>query len=105
MICTHFFLTNNKKNILLSRLKYLQPKGSFRDSFLYNNLIYGVVTNLAELIGGESWENLVKTHLFDPIGMNSSSFLTTADFEKIDLAKGYIDYYGDLKHVPFEFSR
>ncbi|XP_063435302.1 uncharacterized protein LOC134716321 isoform X2 [Mytilus trossulus] len=90
---------------VIHRLKYLQPKGLFRDSFLYNNLIYGALTHLAELIGGDSWENLVKTHLFDPIGMNSSSFLTTADFEKIDLAKGYIEYYGDLKPVPFEFSR
>ncbi|XP_052099039.1 gigasin-6-like [Mytilus californianus] len=90
---------------VIHRLKYLQSKGSFRDSFFYNNLIYGVLTHIAELIGRESWEKLVKTHLFDPIGMNSSSFLTTADFEKIDLAKGYIDYYGNLKPVPFEFSR
>ncbi|XP_071129226.1 gigasin-6-like [Mytilus edulis] len=54
-----------RKN-LVARLKYLKPEGIFRGSYMYNNLMYGVVTYLAELIGNDSWENLVTKHIFEP---------------------------------------
>jgi CubicO group peptidase (beta-lactamase class C family) len=57
------------------------------------------------LIGGDSWENLVKKHLFDPLDMTSSTFVTTANPKDIAIAAGYIEYYGELHSVPFEFSR
>ena len=67
--------------------------------------MFGLATYMAEIIGGDSWENLVQTHLFDPLGMASSTFMTTTDPSRIDLAQGYYDYYGDLRPVPFDFTR
>jgi CubicO group peptidase (beta-lactamase class C family) len=95
------------KNIplLYRRLKHLDSTGRFRDSFYYSNLMYGLLTRIAEMLGGKTWEALVKEHIFDPLGMTSSNFATTADPEKLELAKGYIDIYGELKEAPWEFSR
>ena len=67
--------------------------------------MYGLVTYIAELFGGESWETLVKSEIFDPLEMTSSTFSTVADPEKIDLAQGYVDLDGELIPVPFEFSK
>jgi len=67
--------------------------------------MYGIITYMAEVIGGDSWERLVKKYIFDPLGMTSSSFMTTYDNDMFELAKGYVDYYGKLKPVPYEFSR
>ena len=67
--------------------------------------MYGLVTYIGEVLGGTSWEELVKSKLYDPLGMTSSTFTTTADPEQIDLAKGYIDVDGDLIPVPFELSK
>ena len=47
----------------------------------------------------------MKKHLFDPLGMMSSTFVTTASPKDIAIAAGYIEYYGELHSVPFEFSR
>lgn len=91
--------------IYYRRLKYLKPAGGFRDSYFYSNLMYGLVTYITEQIGGDSWENLVRNHLFTPLGMKSSTFMTEVDPDKIDLAHGYVEYYGELKPVPFNFSR
>ena len=88
-----------------SRFKYLKSRGEFRGSYIYSSLLYGIVTYITELIGGDSWENLVKKHLFDPLGMMSSTFVTTASPKDIAIAAGYIEYYGELHSVPFEFSR
>jgi CubicO group peptidase (beta-lactamase class C family) len=38
---------------------------------------------MAEGIGGDSWERLVKKYIFDPLGMTSSSFMTTYDNNKL----------------------
>jgi CubicO group peptidase (beta-lactamase class C family) len=48
---------------------------------------------MAEVIGGDSWERLVKKYIFDPLGMTSSSFMTTYDNNMVELAKGYVDYF------------
>ena len=87
------------------RLKYLRAVGGFRTSFYYSNLMYGLVTYIGEVLGGTSWEELIKSKLYDPLGMTSSTFTTIADPEQIDLAKGYIDIDGDLMPVPFELSK
>ncbi|KAL3887929.1 hypothetical protein ACJMK2_000314 [Sinanodonta woodiana] len=90
---------------LVGRLKYLKPIGGFRTSFYYNNLMYGLVTYITERLGGRKWEDLVMTELFQPIGMTSSSFVTTVDWDKVDFAVGYLDKDGHLYEVPHEYSR
>ncbi|XP_048733367.2 uncharacterized protein LOC125649702 [Ostrea edulis] len=97
--------TNLTRENLVQRMKHLDGTGRFRDSFYYSNLMYGLLTRIAEMLGGKTWEALVKEHIFDPLNMTSSNFATTADPEKVELAKGYIDHYGELKEVPWEFSR
>ncbi|KAK3098245.1 hypothetical protein FSP39_017595 [Pinctada imbricata] len=97
--------TNLTRANLIGRLKYLSFKGRFRDSFYYSNLMYGVLTHIAEVLGGKTWEELVKEHLFDPLGMTSSTFVTTAKSESLELAHGYFNNYGKMEPVPWELSR
>ena len=86
-------------------MQYLKPVGGFRTSYYYSNLMYGLVTYIAEVLGGDSWENLVRSKLFTPLEMTSSNFVTTADPKRLDIAQGYQDEDGELFPVPFEFSR
>lgn len=67
--------------------------------------MYGLLTRIAEMIGGKQWEVLVKEHIFDPLDMTSSNFATTADPENLELATGYNDDYGELKKVPWQLSK
>ncbi|CAC5384173.1 unnamed protein product [Mytilus coruscus] len=99
------FDTDLTRKNLVDRLKYLKPEGVFRGSYMYNSLMYGVVTHLAEIIGKDTWENLVHKHIFEPLEMNTSTFVTTAELEKILLAKGYVEYYGELHPVQYNFTR
>ena len=90
----------------LRRLQLLPSNDQFRVKFTYSNLIYGLVTYLAEVIGGDTWENLLTSHLLKPIGMDQTTFLTTADMSTIpDLATGYISFGDKLSPVNPEFSR
>lgn len=59
---------------LFERLKYLEPKGPIRTTFLYNNMMYVGVGYAAELVTGQTWETLVQTRLLDPLEMGSTTF-------------------------------
>lgn len=98
-------LDNNLTRVtVVERLKYIEAEKEFRGSYLYSSVLYGVITYLAEIIGGNTWENLVKEHIFDPLGMTSSTFVTTANHRKIHLTTGYDEYFGELRSVSFEFA-
>ena len=46
------------------------PPGQFE----YSNLSYLVAGAMAERLTGQSWETLMQTHLFDPLGMSGAGF-------------------------------
>lgn len=73
---------------LLRRMHYIKSKDQFRTSFAYSDLNYALVTYISEKLGGKRWEDLIHEELFQPLGMDSSTFAsTTRDFSKV--ATGY----------------
>jgi CubicO group peptidase (beta-lactamase class C family) len=60
------------------RLRYLQPKSSFRTTYAYSNVMYMVAGQLIEAVSGERWEDYLRHHVLLPAGMA----LTTTDNEK-----------------------
>ena len=47
-----------------------------RDGFTYSNFMYIMLGRVAEVLGQDTWENLVTSRLFEPLGMNSTRILT-----------------------------
>ncbi|KAJ8304725.1 hypothetical protein KUTeg_018308 [Tegillarca granosa] len=64
---------------LVKRLKYLKPVGEFRNGFYYSDILYGLVTAIAERISRKSWEKLMTEEIFKPLSMTSSDLVTTVD--------------------------
>ena len=61
----------------------------FRTDFHYSNYMYMLAGYVAEFITGDSWESLVKTRLFDRLGMRDSGFVDTASGLR-DMATPYV---------------
>jgi CubicO group peptidase (beta-lactamase class C family) len=81
---------------LLYRLRYLQPfprlqgqPPSFRNLFLYNNIMYMVAGHLLEILFGVSYESIIKTRILDPLGMTATSFSLASLTGAGNYAKGY----------------
>lgn len=66
---------------VLTKLPYLGLDGSFREKFIYNNLLYGVAGLVEERVTHTPWEKLVDSRIFQPLGMRHS-FATFADFQR-----------------------
>ncbi len=91
---------------LFERLKYLDPKESPRQIFLYNNMMYAGVGYSIQLQSGKTWADFVRERIFQPLGMTHTVYsiadmLKQADYgvpfderrDSFDLYK--IPYYED----------
>lgn len=56
---------------LFERLKYLEPKESPRQLFLYNNMMYAGVGYATELQSGKPWPQFVRERIFQPLEMKA----------------------------------
>jgi CubicO group peptidase (beta-lactamase class C family) len=54
---------------IVEKLALVEPAYSMRDGFIYQNVMYIVAGELAAAIGGTTWEELLATRLFEPLGM------------------------------------
>src|SRR2546426_2589324 len=59
---------------LFERLKYLEPKESPRQIFLYNNMMYAGAGHAIELQSGKTWAEFVRERILQPLNMNSTVF-------------------------------
>lgn len=58
---------------IVRRLRWLPQRLPFRSRYDYNNLGYVVVGQALAATSGESWDDQVRTRLFQPLGMTRSS--------------------------------
>lgn len=89
---------------LIERLASLELTADLREKFQYNNLLFMTAGFLAGDLAGTTWEQLVRTRLFAPLGMKRSNF-SVLDAEKDpDHALPYDDKGekdGALKRIPY----
>ena len=66
---------------LFDKIRFLEPEQPLRTTFLYNNLMFTAAGYVVELKSGMPWEQFVRTNIFQPLDMKSTTF-TLADAMK-----------------------
>jgi CubicO group peptidase (beta-lactamase class C family) len=57
---------------MIRRLRYVKPTASFRSTWQYNNVVYGIAGLLVEKLSGMPWQDFVRTRIFTPLGMSET---------------------------------
>ncbi|KAJ7210967.1 beta-lactamase/transpeptidase-like protein [Mycena rebaudengoi] len=74
----HDFMYSMSENAssVIKRLQYLKPSTGFREDLQYTNLMYIVLSYLPTALvpGRPSFERYVKEHIFDPLGLNPTTY-------------------------------
>ena len=87
---------------LFERLQYLEPTKDLRSFWQYQNLMYMVAGYLVETISGQTWEEFVREHLFQPLEMKSSNFdIVQTSREAEDYSHPYREKTDGIKEIPF----
>ena len=90
------------RNDLLNRLQYLDLSTDLRGKFQYNNLMYVMTGVLIERVTGQSWEEAIKSRVFNPLGMNSSNLSVLESQKSDDFSLPYQKKFGSLQAIPFK---
>jgi len=57
---------------ILRRVRFLTPAYSIRGGFVYQNIMYGAAGEVVARASGVSWEEFIRTRIFQPLGMSRS---------------------------------
>ncbi len=86
---------------LVERLPYLEPNEDFREKFQYQNLMFLTAGHLTAEVAGMSWEDVLRTRIFEPLGMTSSNFSVALSQKARDSATPYTLKEKTALDVPF----
>ena len=83
----------------LRRIRYLRPAVSFREKPLYSNLGFFVAGMVAGRVAGSSWEEVVRSRIFAPLGMSRSATSMLAMPADDNHAGAYASIDGRIRSV------
>jgi CubicO group peptidase (beta-lactamase class C family) len=87
---------------MVEHLRFLEPSRDLRSSYQYNNLAFVTAGYLAGKLAGSSWEDVVRTRLFEPLGMKRSGFSIGQAKSDPDSAHAYQkDDKQEVKPIPY----
>ena len=65
--------TENSRDEILRRTRFIKPTWSLRSTFGYQNLMYLAAGQIVAKVTGQSWDDFVAARIFTPLGMSASS--------------------------------
>ncbi|KAH3854811.1 uncharacterized protein LOC127870813 [Dreissena polymorpha] len=84
--------------MLAKKIKNLPQAAPYPSTMLYNNMMYVMLGHVIEVLGDDTWENLLSSNVLGPIGMTSTRVLNKAElFQTNEVAKPYILKNGELE--------
>ena len=99
--------TETQLRYLYTKLLLCQSPGPEVDAlpepgttFLYSNVGYVIAGAVAERVTGKSWEELMTTLLFQPLGMTTAGFGPPGKDSQVDQPWCHLYYTGDANHFP-----
>jgi CubicO group peptidase (beta-lactamase class C family) len=86
---------------VLARLPDFVPNRQLRQQFQYNNHMYALAGQLVARVDGRSWEESVRTRIFEPLGMRRSNFSVLQMQADPDHALPYGEAADTLRRLNF----
>ncbi|XP_077863737.1 uncharacterized protein LOC100372963 [Saccoglossus kowalevskii] len=82
--------TNMTKQEYVRRLQYFDEQYPFRSRFHYSNAMYTLAGHVAEIVTGDSYENLVRDKTLRPCSMKNSGFAAEISEDTNNFAVSYL---------------
>lgn len=86
---------------LFKTLAHLEPTKGFREAYQYQNLMFMTAGYLVEHLRGETWEQVMRRRIFDPLEMNRSNFSVLDSQKDDDFSMPYSEVEDKVIEVPF----
>lgn len=98
---TLWYHSDYSREEIIKRLKYLEPESSYREKPAYQNVMYVVASEIVKTVSGMSWDNFVKTRVFDKLKMDNTTSQSAERESNSNLAQPHI-WNEDYEKVAIE---
>tara|TARA_R110002033_G_C3868273_1_gene237013 strand:+ start:96 stop:1622 length:1527 start_codon:yes stop_codon:yes gene_type:complete len=87
---TLWYHSDYSREEIIKRLKHLEPVSGFREKPAYQNVMYVVASEIVKTVSGTSWDNFVKTRVFDKLKMDNTTSLSAVRESNSNLSQPHI---------------
>ncbi len=94
--------TTYTRDEIIYKLRFMKPASSFRSHYAYDNLLYMTAGQIIPAVTGVSWDDYIRQHIFEPLGMDHSNVSSAAFKPGDDRAFPHSRVDGKLQVIPFE---
>jgi len=98
-----FWGTDLTRAQIVDRLRFLQPTASLRSRYQYQNLMFIAAGEVIRAVTGQTWDDLVRSRIFGPLGMTRSETSVGAILraKPPNVATPHNDYSGRTAPAPW----
>ena len=93
--------SDNDRDEILRRVRFLEPTWSFRSQFGYQNIMYLAAGQVVAKTANVSWDDFIRQRIFQPLGMTASSTTVTALRGVDNLAAPHADVNDTVRAIPY----
>ncbi len=93
--------SDNDRDEILRRVRFLEPSWSFRSQFGYQNIMYLAAGQVVARVANQSWDDFIKQRLLQPLGMTSSSTSITALRGVDNVASPHAEVNDTVRAIPY----
>lgn len=97
-----WYVAGFPRDEILRRVRYLKPSWGFRGQFGYQNIMYLAAGEAVARAQQSSWDDLVRTQLFTPLGMTNSSTSVRALEGKPNVSAPHSEISDTVRVVPWK---
>jgi CubicO group peptidase (beta-lactamase class C family) len=93
--------STHSREEVIKRAKYLEPAHGFRANYGYSNIMFLAAGQIVEVVSGKTWDEFIKEHFFDPLGMAR----TNSSVTKLDGMKNVATPHNDVEgtNIPIGY--
>ena len=84
---------------ILRRVRLLPPAYSLRASFIYQNVMYAAAGAVVEAVSGQSWADVMRTRIFEPLGMADTIATAATLSTQPNVAQPHFLINGTVKRI------
>ena len=94
------WLPHRERAELVHRIRHLGPEQTFRNGYVYSNVMYMVAGEVVEAVSGLSWDDFVAQRIFAPLGMERSNTSITQIGDDANAAWPHQEVEGEVVPIP-----
>jgi CubicO group peptidase (beta-lactamase class C family) len=89
----------NSTEEILKRVRLIEPAYPIRSNFIYQNIMYAAAGAVIESASGKRWAEMMRTRIFEPLGMNDTVPTAATLAERTNVASPHAIVAGQVRVI------